>query len=108
MATIPWRLDRATGRAAPVVQVRAAEVELAPDTSLLGRNGALGSEPADAVTADAEIQSRTAGVEPLLRAALLRHDEADSHPLGYEFGELAEQLIENMAAERGGGQRRRR
>jgi hypothetical protein len=93
MAATPQRLDRTTGAAAPSVEVGASEEQLAADPGLLGRDGALGSETAQAVSAYAEIFSGSAAVHPLIRPLALRLCQTSCDSVGDELGELANEPV---------------
>src|SRR5579884_1599173 len=106
MAATPQRLDRTPGVAAPSVEVRAPEEELAPDPRLLGRDGTLGSEPAQAVAADAEVLGGAAAVHPLICPLALRLGQPSCYAVGDELGELAKELVQDETAGSGLGERR--
>jgi hypothetical protein len=85
-------------RAAPFVQIRAAEVQLAPATRLLCRDCPLSSQPAQAVSADPEILGGTSRVEPLVPARLSTRHEARSDSFRNNVRQLDQQLIKDRVA----------
>jgi hypothetical protein len=107
MTSPSQRLDGTSGGRPPLVEIGAAEVQLAPGPSLLGRNRAFGRQPADAVATDAEVIGRTTSVEPLVGTLPLRRREASSDAISDQLDELAKELRQNVATlpnrQRGGG-----
>lgn len=68
MAYTAHRDNRHWSRAAPCIEIRPAEEQLASDTRLLGRDRSLSRKTTQAVAANAEILGSAPSIEPLVRS----------------------------------------
>lgn len=87
--------NRRRSGAAPRIEVRPAEEQLASDTRLLGRDRPLSRKTAQAIAADPKILGGAPSIEPLVRTRRSSGDKPRRDTIRYEVGQLHQQLIED-------------